>query len=382
MPELATIETEKVQAAPWAEKKLTTLTEDFLAIQDEGLADFDPSEPYWDINLQRKSWVWCFIKRRGGGKTTALSYFAAQEMALHNMRCVANYPLEFIYAPNNRPPYRLCAEPLDFYKLMVKDNAYENCLILLDEAPDIISHLAAITWKNRLLNVFTRAIRHNRNSLFMAAQEFEEIDKGMRRQTDILIECEDAATKYGEHDYPDGSLVLLRFLDRSGQWTSKSYEEEIEYNKAHGIFEDVGTTYSLYPSTMWGDESHKPVYDSWYKFDVFETLRKVDLKLSSYKISEQGNDEADKYPVTNDKLKSALEMIETVCKERSDSPAIYQKEYYQSLGGITDTDKNNLGKVLSRFGVERGGDGAKRWYSFKDFDIESFREYIRGKGQK
>lgn len=132
----------------------------------------------------------------------------------------------------------------------------------------------------------------------------------------------------------------------------------------------------LFPRVMWGDDTHKPVFDSWHQIDIMDSLRKVDLRLSSIKIGDKAGD-YDKYPVSAKALLSALDMIDMVMAERPDQPLIYQKFFYQALGGLTEADKNNLGKKLSDFNVERGGDGSKRWYGFSQFNIELFRDYVK-----
>ena len=41
------------------------------------------------------------------------------------------------------------------------------------------------------------AVAKNHNSLMLGAQNFNLIDKSMRWQVDVIIECEDASRKYG-----------------------------------------------------------------------------------------------------------------------------------------------------------------------------------------
>lgn len=355
------------------EKALSILNEAIFR-DDENLA----SEVRHGVNLKDDSYIWAFTGRRGSGKTTTMTYYAAKCMFLYNMRVLSNYPIEFVLCREDGSSYVCKSEQLDLYKLLCFDNDYHNCLICIDEAPDIISHMAAATWKNRLLNVFVRQLRKNGNSLFLGAQDFNLIDKGMRWQTDILVECQDAAKKYGNSEITRGSIILLKFLDASGMWTGQTYEEEIQSNSRHGVYDEVGLQGKFYSSVLWGDEGHKPVFDSLYVQDVFESLKRVDMKLGAYKVG--SNDEADKYPVSPSVLQSAIATIESVLSESEDKRAMYQKDFYQSLGGLTDADKNNLGKVLSRFGIARGGDHSSRWYDFTTFDINGFRDYVKTKG--
>ncbi|MDD5338165.1 MAG: hypothetical protein PHG35_01970 [Dehalococcoidales bacterium] len=253
----------------------------------------------------------------------------------------------------------------------MKDNQYQHCLVIIDEAPDIISHLASQTWKNRLMNVFTRAIRHGRNNLFMTAQNFEEIDKGLRRQTDIIVQCDDLPTKLGRHDYPPGSLIEMTFLDNNGAWTSHPFEEQLKYNLRHGIYEDIGEHYHLFPTRMWGDDEHKPVYDSWIQFDVFETLKRVDIELSSQKLVDPKKADLGRLYV-----EKAIPVVEAILKQAtSELPAIETKEFYTQIGALTTKEKDALAKRLNSCDVRVGVDSrGKRYYDFTRFKFDKFRD--------
>jgi hypothetical protein len=56
---------------------------------------------------------------------------------------------------------------------------------------------------------------------------------------------------------------------------------------------------------------------------------------------------------------------------------VRQKDFFRSLGALSDADKNNLGRHLSDFAIGRGGEGSERVYSFDGFDIEQFRDYVK-----
>lgn len=327
------------------------------------------------IRLDQDSYIWCFEGRRGGGKTTAMSFFVVRAVALYNMRVIANYPLEFMlrrHRPDGKTYLQhVKAEPLDFEKLICFDEKYRHVLICIDEAPDIISHMASQSWRNRLVAAFTRQIRKNYNTLFLASQDFELIDKSMRWQVDVTIQCRDAARYIGDQtNLERGEMLWLNWYDHSGQWTGKSTEDRLRRRE-----KPWAARMELFPRIMWGDAEHKPVFDSWFQLDILDSLRKVDLRLSSIKIGDQAGD-YDKHPVSPGVLREALGLIDMVLQEKPDQPLVYQKFFYQALGSLTEADKNNLGRKLSEYNVERGGDGSKRVYSFSQFNIDLFRDYV------
>ncbi len=340
-------------------------------------SDFQPpklekvhEEGSYEIDMGTDSYIWCFTGKRGGGKTTAMTYFAIQAVWNLGLRLISNFPIEFKLNRFNGKTEYIKAEDLDIYKLLCFDADYKDCLILIDEAPDIISHMASQTWKNRLIQVFVRQLRKNHNSLFLGAQDFSIIDKSMRWQTDILANCSDASRKYGWHSSERGKTILMRLLDNSGVWTGRTYHEY--FNPTNLI---------LYPRVLWGEKGKtKPVYDTFYIQDVWNSLRKVDMRMSSIEVGDKANQGLhEKYPVTALTLQSALTQIKIVSVESKDNPALYQKGFFLGLGSLTDQDKYNLGRILSQFNVERGGDGTKRWYDFSSFDLKGFQAYVEDK---
>jgi hypothetical protein len=300
------------------------------------------------------------------------------------MRVLSNYPIEFMLCltVNGEKRYiHKSSEPLDLYRLLCFDNDYKNCIIVIDEAPDIISHMAASSWKNRLLAIFVRQLRKNNNSLMLCAQDFNLIDKSMRWQVDIEVQCSDAKKQYGNDDLRRGSIILLRWLDNSGMWTGKSWQQQVAENKAYHIWDESnGATdeTTLHSEGLWGDKKHKAVFDTYYQQDIWESLRKVDMHLSSYAVGDRAKDGAlDKFPVSSKTLSAALSYIDDIYAHIPGGNAqVRQKDFYRSLGALSDADKNNLGRHLSDFAIGRGGEGSERVYSFDGFDIEQFRDYV------
>jgi len=78
----------------------------------------------------------------------------------------------------------------------------------------------------------------------------------MRWQVDVIIECEDASRKYGWPPNTRGELILQRWLDNSGMWTGKTWQEQQNYNRMRGIpnGDEVGEDRKLYPRFLWSDD--------------------------------------------------------------------------------------------------------------------------------
>ena len=374
-----------VKAKEIVKPKEIPIIDELVVAKDEGDTGCGSSGSEHSIRLDRDSYIVLFEGRRGGGKTTAMTFLVMRVVALYNMRVIANYPIEFMlrrHRPDGKTYLQhVKSEPLDFYKLICFDEEYKHVLICIDEAPDIISHMAALTWRNRLVAAFTRQLRKNYNTLFLAAQDFELVDKSMRWQVDVRIECKDASRTIGDNSgLEPGEMLWLNWYDNSGQWTGETTEDVMRRNERSWVRQYVDPCMchmELFPRIMWGDDEHKSVFDSWYQIDILDSLRKVDLKMSSIKVGDKATSEAgERYPVSVKTLKAALQTIEMVLETYPGEPNIYQKYFYQSLGGLTEQDKNNLGRKLTDFNIERGGDGSKRWYGFSEFNLEFFRDYV------
>ena len=363
------------------------------------IADGQPSanETYDAIEMAVDSYIILFSGRRGGGKTTAMSYFCAQEMALHNTRVLSNYPIEFMLARkvNGELKYfTRIAEKLDLYKLLCFDKDYHNCLIVMDEAPDIISHMSAQTWKNRLLNVFVRQLRKNNNSLMMGAQSMGLIDKSMRWQVDIEIECKDGKKVERNPSLTKGSVIYLRWLDHSGVWTGQSTEGRLAYAHAYHMHEpdpEAADHSILHAHRLWGDKAHKPVFDTYYQQDVWESLMRVDMHLNSYQVgdNQDNNTEGENgEPSFNEKAMSLMGKL-----SRGGVDKIPTKEITEALKGSNGKQQNAFRRALAAAGIGRDRDGVtlERSYllSGKDkrgkdinFDLSLFAQALNKEAMK
>ncbi len=308
------------------------------------------------VDLEHDAYIWLFAGSRGAGKTQSMTYYACKANYLYGTRIVSNYQIEYILRFMDGTTRHVKSEPLDLYKLLMFDEDYRHCLILIDEAPDIISHMASMTWKNRLLNIFVRQIRKNMNSLMLGAQQLSLIDKSMRWQTDIIVRCKDSFRLYGGSEgLCRGSNILLDMFDNSGQWTGHgkgvSYDSELDMYTPDDSLELMGVY-------LWGDDEHKSVFDTYFTQDVFESLKRVDMKLGSYQVGEQ-------------KDLSYLDRSVPYIQQAKDMAKVERVGFYASIGDLSDAEKRDLGIRLRQAGVKDCGHGADSM-TFKNFDMDKF----------
>ena len=313
-----------------------------------------PMDASQDIDMRNDAYIWCFTGTRGAGKSLAMTFYTMKAAYIYNTRIVSNFPIKFAIKRINGKTSYYEAEPLDLYKLLCFDEDYRHCLILIDEAPDVISHMASMTWKNRLLNIFVRQLRKNMNSLFLGAQQFSLIDKSMRWQTDILVQCKDAFRLYGSSGgLARGACILIDKYDNSGQWTGHgkfiNYDGEVGMHEADESLEIPG-------KVIWG------AYDTYYQQDVFDSLRRVDMKLGTYEVGDPKNK-----PDYSEYLDRALVAIEKVM---NDGKKVKTVEFYDMIGEGTEKEVQWLSHKLQRAGVK--GNAKREVKDFSGFDMGKF----------
>lgn len=349
------------------EKPLKVIDESVFPSQ-ENLFDRNERVPAasYAVDLKADSFIWCFTGGRGGGKSTLMTYYAMWANWQYGLRIVSNFEIEYILQ-TKAGRYHVKSEPLDLYRLFCFEHDYDDCIILLDEAPDIISHMASQSWKNRLLNVFVRQIRKNHNHLFLGAQYFELIDKSMRQQVDLILECQDASRKYGWGMHSRGMCILCRVIDQSGLWTGIPYEALMWRLRAEGDFEtDPALKTRVFSRLLWADTKEhpgKPVFDSYTEFDVWESLRKVDMRLKTYSVGDGQNKEKPEWQ----KEEIAKPILEPVM----DQGQITKRELYKVFALKERKDRIALGIKLHQAGAIDCGHGENS-LNFANFSLEDF----------
>ena len=138
--------------------------------------------------------------------------------------------------------------------------------------------------------------------------------------------------------------------DNSGQWTG------------HMDTYKAVTSLELPGRITWGS------FDSHYQQDVWESLKKVDMKIDSYRVGNKGNG--------TDYLSDALPLIDDILK--SNNPVMPQTKLYQLAGLASDKRaKDKLGSILYKCGAEAVRPKRMWEFDFSKFDKDAYMKAIQ-----
>jgi len=301
------------------------------------------------LDLSNDSYIWCAAGPRGSGKTTYITYIAEQCAYLYKKRIISNYPIKFGVRKKDGHVIYIESEELELGKLLKFDESYRGCIIVLDEAPQVINRLATMTWKNRLLDLWLQLIRKNMNSLLYASQNENWVDNELRWQTDIISHCRDASRRYPHAGYNRGGQILIDLVDNSGNWTGYSQEER-PYRKP--------VRKRLLSQTIWG------TFDTFHHNDVFESLTKVKLNVGELQIGEKP-----------ERDESYLEHTIPIITQHLEENKVIKRDFYSAVG-VSGAVKTELSHRIHASGaVDVGYHG--NCLDFTNFSMEDFRKWKR-----
>jgi hypothetical protein len=309
-----------------------------------------------EVDLDLDSYIIACCGHRGAGKNIWMSYLGLKAAWLYGKRLLANYPLGVIVVNRHGERHLIQAEVLDVARMLEFDQEYDNCVIAIQEAPTIINRMAAPTWKNRLLNLWLQEIRHSRSSLIYESQNEFWVDGELQWQTDLTCYMRDASRRYPGSGLQRGGVVLVSIKDKSGMWTGKPYDE---WPRLH--------RYNLEAMPIWG------CFDTHYKADIWESLRKVDLKLSKYVIDHRHEAPGASY---EDIKGMATQIIDSYLE--SGEKGLLRKNFYSIVPELTESSKHKLANDLAKAGMRTSDRDNKTGDYYLDFSGFSREKFMLG----
>jgi hypothetical protein len=165
--------------------------------------------------------------RMGSGKTLLLSYLAKCNFD-RGLDIVSNYRLTF--------PHKIITKK-DIIGYTKGKGELSNCAVLIDECQimlDCRSH-----HKNQIVSYWLLQSRKRSVSIYYTTQQFFNVEKRLRENTDYIIECQPLRDPSGDKEGKD-RLKAIRF-------TISRYEGRNTFTPMKtGILPNPGKYYALY----------------------------------------------------------------------------------------------------------------------------------------
>jgi hypothetical protein len=217
----------------------------------------------------------CVSGSRGSGKSETLTYIGISAMA-SGQKCWANYPITAKLVDGEGNEFLARSTPLNFDELFNLDPSFRGGVIIIDEYQDWDSNYDIRSTQSKVLHAMWAQIRKNDISFYYAAKKFRWVGIKTRDETDIEINCHDAAkTPAGFGKYQKGELINWTVWDESGNWTGKMADEY-----------PVPYTFKFYAKPIWG------AYDTRHRFDFWEAIQGIKIEKTKRIIDKANHDES------------------------------------------------------------------------------------------
>ena len=71
-----------------------------------------------------------------------------------------------------------------------EDTPLLNCVLVIDEAHVYLDSRTSVSRKNRIISMFLVQTRKKNVHLYYTTQSYDQIDKRLRNNTDVIVTCE------------------------------------------------------------------------------------------------------------------------------------------------------------------------------------------------
>jgi len=169
-----------------------------------------------------------FCGGRRSGKTLSTSIEGCIAL-LCGKNVWANYPLSIGYRDNLGILHTYKANMIDMPDIieMQKRNVIRDGLVLLDEWNLFCNARRATALANVIFSGVVQLIGKRKLSLYITTQDFNTLDRNIRWQCDITVNCFDLSFKYP--NLQEGAVISQRITDWSGVLTGRAINSNDDY---------------------------------------------------------------------------------------------------------------------------------------------------------
>lgn len=213
---------------------------------------------------------------RGSGKTLSMSTEGALYL-LAGYDVWANYPLRFGLRNGNGEVKYYRAKDITITDIGNFNSDIRNGIILLDELNLWLSSRRSSAMINQLAGGWFQLMRKRKLSVYITCQFFHTLDKLIKEQTDLIIECFDLSFKYP--NLKPGQSISQLVTSYSGYGTGRPLYKMDDIHE----WKRNTRTRILHGLPFWN------VYDSWSEYDILEALTKYEVNRKTVVIGAEDN---------------------------------------------------------------------------------------------
>jgi hypothetical protein len=203
--------------------------------------------------------VGVFCGGRGSGKTLSMSTEGLLAMA-SGLQVFANYSIQRSIEFPDGKVVNYKSIPVEIDDLVTFKPEIRDGLVCLDELNLWCSNRGAMSLVNRLLNSWVQLIRKRNLTLYITTQNFESLDRMVRWQCDVTVECYDQHFLY--RNLPEGASISQVITDWSGIFSGRALFKADDWEARLKNM----TARTLSARRFWG------IYNSWSEVDIIKAM--------------------------------------------------------------------------------------------------------------
>jgi hypothetical protein len=277
--------------------------------------------------------VYCGARRNG--KTLSMTIEGVTSL-INGENVWSNYPIEFDFRNKKGDINHYKSYPIDMPDLLAiqKTNTIRDGKILLDEWNLFCNARRSGALSSVIFSGVVQLIGKRNLSLYISAQDFQTLDRNIRWQCDITVECFDLFFKY--RNLKKGSFISQTITDWSGVLTGHALKK----------WDDYQTRLRNTQSRIARGTPFFDCYPTGFEYDV------LDVMSTKYNIERQEmviNPKSDKDGFRGKLIDEMHEAFELAGVERV--PVSEIRESLASMG-ITDSLQGNVGRYMKHHGFK------------------------------
>jgi hypothetical protein len=208
-----------------------------------------------------KSLVVVYMGGRGSGKTCSMTVECALAM-IAGKPVWSNYPIKFDYF-DGEEMHHFESILIDMEALMsIQQNDYiYDGLVALDEWNLFVNSRRSGAMANLVFSGVVQLIRKRKLSFYLSAQDIRTLDRNIRWQTDLTVECFDLSFRYPNLE--EGQVISQTVTDWSGVLCGRPL-----WDSDDPILKDRNTRTRL----LNGAKLFWNTYDSFGEFNVLDIM--------------------------------------------------------------------------------------------------------------